>query len=118
MISYIGSSVSEQTRTTPARIVLANPTGIWRPGLFVMGRVTIENVEVSLLVPKDAVLLVDGKMCCFIKTKDGFKPQPVVLGRTNDVSQEIVSGLTYGEPYVTRGAFTLKSELGKSTEEE
>jgi cobalt-zinc-cadmium efflux system membrane fusion protein len=34
-ISYVGALLGEQTRTAKARVVLANPKGAWRPGLFV-----------------------------------------------------------------------------------
>ena len=38
-ISYISPLLDEATRTALARVVLANPDGTWRPGLFITGNV-------------------------------------------------------------------------------
>ena len=35
---YVSPVVGEVTRTATARIVLPNPDGLWRPGLFVSAR--------------------------------------------------------------------------------
>ncbi|MGS0758037.1 efflux RND transporter periplasmic adaptor subunit, partial [Roseateles sp. GG27B] len=32
-LSYVGALVGEQSRNATARLVLANPKGLWRPGL-------------------------------------------------------------------------------------
>ncbi|MFA5864809.1 MAG: efflux RND transporter periplasmic adaptor subunit [Phycisphaerae bacterium] len=113
IISFVAPIIGEQTRTMPVRVVLPNPQGKWRPGLFVTGQVLIESENVAIRIPKEAVLQIDGKSCIFVKTKEGFEPQPVTVGRTNDVDAEIVSGLTAGQPYAAGGAYTLKLELGK-----
>jgi cobalt-zinc-cadmium efflux system membrane fusion protein len=112
-ISYISPVLDEETRTATARVVLPNPEGIWRPGLFVTGKVVIENIYVPILIPKSALQTVEGKTCVFILTEDGFIPQPVETGRSNETHVEIISGLRPGQKYVSKGAFTLKSELSK-----
>lgn len=112
-IAYIGSIIDEQTRTTPVRVVLPNTSGLWRPGLFVTGRIAVEDVRIPVRVPKDSVLIVDGKPSVFVKVKDEFEPRPVTTGRTNDTHVEIVSGLAPGEFYAEQGAYILKLELNK-----
>ncbi|MFQ5455873.1 MAG: efflux RND transporter periplasmic adaptor subunit [Nitrospirota bacterium] len=112
-ISYIGPLVGEQTRTALARVVLPNPKGLWRPGIFVTGKIEVEDIKVSLIMPKTAIQTVDGKRSVFIKTEHGFEPQPVTIGRTNDTHVEITSGIKSGQQYVIEGAFTLKAELSK-----
>jgi cobalt-zinc-cadmium efflux system membrane fusion protein len=112
-ISYISPLVGEATRTATARVVLANPDGQWRPGLFVTALVATDSIDVPLLVPKSALETIDNQTCVFIKTADGFAPRPVTLGKVNDVQVEVLSGLEPGQQYVTRGGFTLKSELEK-----
>jgi cobalt-zinc-cadmium efflux system membrane fusion protein len=114
-IAYVGPVVGAKTRTALARVVLPNPAGHWRPGLFVTARVDVENHEVSFLVPKTALQTVDDQPTVFIQTPEGFVPQPVTLGHTNDTSIEVTSGLTPGQRYVTRGAFTLKAQLAKGS---
>ncbi len=117
-ISFVSSLVSEQTRTTLARVVLANPTGRWRAGLYVTGQVLVDEPEVALLVPQESLVRLEGATAVFVKTAEGFRPQTVMVGRSNETQAEVLSGLTAGQEYVTRGAFLLKSELEKPTGEE
>ena len=112
-ISYVGPVVDEHTRTGLARVVLSNKKRFWRPGLFVTGRILISEEMVPLLVPETALQTIEDETCVFIETNEGFEPQPVGIGRRNDTHVEIVSGLTAGQRYVTRGGFTLKAELSK-----
>ena len=114
-ISYLGPLVGEKTRTALARVVLPNPEGQWRPGLFITAGIAVNEVEVPLVVPKTALQDIDGNPTVFIKTEDGFFPEPVTIGRTNRTHIEVLSGLEPGERYVISGAFTLKSELEKET---
>jgi cobalt-zinc-cadmium efflux system membrane fusion protein len=114
-IAYMGPVVGEQTRTALARVVLPNPQGHWRPGLFVTADITIERHEVSLLIPETALQSVEERPTVFVETPEGFIPQPVTLGRRNAAAIEVTSGLVPGQRYVTRGAFTLKAQLAKGS---
>ncbi len=49
-ISYVGALLGEQTRTARARVTLTNPSGAWRPGLFVTVAVLGENQDVAMTV--------------------------------------------------------------------
>jgi cobalt-zinc-cadmium efflux system membrane fusion protein len=117
-ISFVSSLVSEQTRTTLARVVLANPSGQWRAGLYVTGQVLVEEPEVALLVSQESLVRLEGATVVFVKTQEGYRPVPVMAGRSNGDQTEVLSGLAPGQVYVTRGAFLLKSELEKPTGEE
>jgi cobalt-zinc-cadmium efflux system membrane fusion protein len=110
-ISYIAPVVDEETRTATARVVLPNPEGIWRPGLFVTARVEVERHEVPIAVPKTALEILDGRTTVFVENEAGFEPRAVNVGLGGDRHAEIRAGLAAGERYVARGAFTLKAEL-------
>ena len=112
-ISFLEPIAEETNRTVHARVVIPNSSGSWRPGLFVTGRILVEDVHVPVLVPNDALIMVGGKICLFLKEGDVFRLQPVAAGRTNGALTEITGGLEAGRSYVIKGAFTLKSELGK-----
>jgi cobalt-zinc-cadmium efflux system membrane fusion protein len=101
-----------------ARVVLADPAGQWRAGLYVTGQVLVDETEAGLLVPQESLVRLDGATAVFVKTERGYRAQPVVTGRSNGTGAEVLSGLTPGQEYVTRGAFLLKSELKKPTAEE
>jgi cobalt-zinc-cadmium efflux system membrane fusion protein len=114
-IAYVGPVVGEQTRTALARVVLPNPDGLWRPGLFVTAVVDVESREVAFLVPQTALQTIEDQPAVFIQTSEGFVPQPVTLGQKNDTYIEVTHGLAPGQRYVTRGAFTLKAQLAKGS---
>jgi len=117
-IAYISPVVSEKTRAATARVVLPNPDGLWRPGLFVEARVTALQLQVPVLIEKKALATVDGNTVVFVKTGESFGLRQVAVGRENDTSAEITSGLEPGEQYVSKGAFTLKSQLEKASFED
>ncbi|MFQ5456902.1 MAG: efflux RND transporter periplasmic adaptor subunit [Myxococcota bacterium] len=111
LISYISPVVNEDTRTATARVVLPNPDGFWRPGLFVTARIQVERTEVPLAVPRTALVVLEDRTVVFAEHDDGFEPRPVKLGMKDDLNVEIQEGLAPGDRYVSRGGFTLKSEL-------
>ena len=114
-VSYISPILDEHTRTATARVILANPDGYLRPGLFVTGRVAIDEINIPIMVSKTSLQTIDGQIVVFVQTEDGFKPNPVHVGRTNEISVEILSGLMPGQEYVTQGGFTLKAQLAKGS---
>jgi cobalt-zinc-cadmium efflux system membrane fusion protein len=114
-ISYVAPVVDEVTRTAIARAVLPNLDGRWRPGLFVTGRIIIDTAKAGILIPKTALQTIAQQAVVFIKTDHGFKPQPVMIGRTNETSVEVLSGILTDDIYVSKGGFTLKAELQKES---
>ena len=112
-ISYVSPIVDEETRTATARIVLANPDGLWRPGLFVTAVVEVDRVEVEVAVPRTALEEVEGSTVVFVKGPNGFTPRPVTFGLRGRDLVEVTDGLEAGATYVTKGGFTLKSELAR-----
>ncbi|MEW6714897.1 MAG: efflux RND transporter periplasmic adaptor subunit [Nitrospirota bacterium] len=112
-ISYISPVTGQETRTAIARVVLPNPKGILRPGLFVTAKLAVDEVSVPVLIPKTALASEGGKAEVFIQTDEGFKPQAVTLGRSSDTHVEVVSGLQQGQKYVAKGGFTLEAQMSK-----
>ena len=110
-IAYVAPIVAEQTRTALARVVLPNPDGHMRPGLFVTARVDVSEVEVPVLIPKAAVQTIDGESVVFVPTDEGFDPRPIRIGRANKTHVEVLSGLEPGRRYVVEGAFELKAKI-------
>lgn len=112
-IAWVGPQVDEGTRTAKARIVLPNPDGSLRPGLFVTAKVAVGSSPAGLVVPKSALQTFEGKTVVFVRTDKGFEPKPVELGRENGTMVEILSGLVTGQTYAAEGSFTLKAQLSK-----
>ncbi len=113
-IAFISPSLEEKTRTATARVVLKNPDGHWRPGLFVEGRIETGRASASVVVPRSAITEIDGKQAVFVQTDEGFEPREVTVGRTTPESAEVVAGLKPGERYVARNVLALKAEMNRA----
>jgi cobalt-zinc-cadmium efflux system membrane fusion protein len=115
-ISYISPIINEETRTAIARIILPNPEGHWRPGLFATAQFIGEGIPVKTLITKSALQTLGDKTCVFIyHPGEGFEPQEITVGLTNKTQAEIISGLKAGQRYVTKGAFDLKAKIVTSS---
>lgn len=111
-VALILPQVEEQTRTATARIVLPNPDGDLRPGMFVDVRFRAQLADSAVLVTETAVLRSGERNTVFIARDNGrFDPREVKLGaRTQDGRYEVLEGLKEGERVVTSGQFMLDSE--------
>ena len=108
--------VNATTRTIKARIVLANPGGRLKPGMFVnieFGSVT----KPALMIPSEAVIHT-GTRTVVIVAEDGgkFRPLEVDIARESQDMTEIRKGLVAGQKVVASGQFLIDSEASlKST---
>ncbi|MDP0499692.1 MAG: efflux RND transporter periplasmic adaptor subunit [Verrucomicrobiota bacterium JB022] len=114
-IAYIAPTIDAHTRTGLARAVVENPDRNWRPGLFIKGAVSIDEHRAEVLIPRTAVLTMEGATVVFVQTDEGFEPRPVVLGHGDAESFEVVRGLEPGDVIALRNAISLKAELGKGS---
>lgn len=117
-VAFVGALVGEQTRMARARILLANPQGTWRPGLFVSIEVNAANLKVPVAVETEAVQTLGNRQVVFVREEKRFVPRSVKLGISDDKYIEVLEGLPAGTPYAARGSYIIKSELTKMTSEE
>jgi cobalt-zinc-cadmium efflux system membrane fusion protein len=113
-ITYIGSLVGEETRSAPTRIVIPNPDGRWRPGLFVSVRLVTESTTVPLAVPSEAIQTFRDWQVVFVRYGDWFEARPLELGRSDGEWIEVRKGLSPGEQYAATNGFAIKAEIGKA----
>ncbi len=113
-IAFISSSFEEQTRTATARVILDNPQGHWRPGLFVTAHLSTEQLSESVVVPRSAVTQLEGQTVVFVQEGDIFEQRRVHLGNASEDKVEILSGLEPGERYVARNVLALKAEFNRT----
>jgi RND family efflux transporter MFP subunit len=77
--------VDEQTRAVTARIVLPNPEGYLRPGMFVDADFVSQLSDDAVLVPDIAVLRSGERNTVFVALGDGaFEPREVKLGSRSE----------------------------------
>ena len=87
-------------------------------GEGVQARLHVGSGAARMVVPEDAVQNVDGHDALFVRTKDGFRVQPVLVGARSRGVAQIVSGVRAGDLVATRNAFLVKADMIKSAREE
>lgn len=114
-VDIVSGTVSAQTRTARARIVVPNPQRTLRPGMFVTVRIAGPAGAAAVAVPKVAVLADEGRTFVFVHHEgDYWVRRPVTLGRRLDDKVEIVAGLAPGQRIIADGSFLLKSDVLRS----
>ena len=119
-VSYIDPKLDETTRTGRVRIEVANPNGKLRAGMFAeVGFYTGTN-EASgeeLVVPSDAVQRTGDKSVVFVPRENeagAFEVREIEAGADINGYTKVIAGLKLGEKVVTKGSFTLKTQLEKA----
>lgn len=109
-IDMVTPFVDEATRSATARVVLDNTDARWRPGTFATGTISTSVEELDVIVPRDAVQMIEGQTVVFIDHQGVLEPAPVSVGRSDRENVEIVEGLRPGTAFVAQGAFQLKAK--------
>ncbi|MBS0569477.1 MAG: efflux RND transporter periplasmic adaptor subunit [Proteobacteria bacterium] len=106
---------SERTRTVPVRIEVANRDDLLHAGELVEARIAVGGASRLLMVPADAVVLLQNQPTVFLALGNGrFDPAAVVTGAVRAGWVEIRQGVAPGATYVRDGAFALKARLLRS----
>jgi RND family efflux transporter MFP subunit len=109
-VAFLDPMVNAQTRTTVARIEVANPRMRLRPGMFVQVRFAVSAGR-SLAVPRSAVVDTGTRKLVYVAKGNGvFEGREVQLGAVADDYYLIVSGLSEEERIVIAGNFMLDSQ--------
>lgn len=106
-------TLNAESRSATAVLEFA-ATGL-RPGDTARARLFPHAAAPSsgVVVPEEAVQSVGGRDVVFVRTPQGFRAQPVTVGRRSAGRVEVASGLQPGAVIATRNAFLLKAELSK-----
>jgi cobalt-zinc-cadmium efflux system membrane fusion protein len=117
-ISYVAPVGSSDTQTALARVVLPNPDGRLRPGLFVTARLVLAKRDVPVAVRSAAIQTLENKTVVFVREgADKLEARPVELGDSDPKFVEIKAGLNAGERYIAENSFVVKAEMGKGEAE-
>ncbi len=113
-LTYISSTMDKETRTLKARVEVPNPDGRLKPEMFATVAIGTGGNAKALLVPEDAVVLLQGQPTVFVAEKGGFEPRAVEVGGHAQGHAALKSGVAAGENVVVSGAYALKARLLKS----
>lgn len=108
-IEYIYPRVDEAARTGQVRILLANPKGQLRPGMYAQVDLAAKKRE-TLTVPSEAVITTGTRALVIVRENNSFRPAEVKTGTEANGRTEIRNGLTAGEEVVLSGQFLIDSE--------
>ena len=109
-VSFIYPTLDPQTRTVSARLSIANPDGLLRPGMYANAALT-SRPQSALAVPQSAVLHTEqGDFVMLARGEGHFLPVQVALGAQAEGWVEVREGLKAGEQVVESAQFLLYSE--------
>ena len=117
-VASINPVIDPRTRTARVTVVLPNPTGAVKPGMYARVWIAARLFPDRVMVPRDAILERDGRTLVFLfepgaDEKEGTaKWTYVTTGLENDEFVEIVPGqgtttLEPGQVVLTEGHYTL-----------
>lgn len=115
-VAVLLPDVNATTRTIKARIVLANPGGRLKPGMYATLNFASTD-KPALMVPSEAVIHTGTRAVAIVAEGKGkFRPVDIETGRDSGGMTEIRKGLTAGQRVVASGQFLIDSEASlKST---
>jgi len=116
-VATIGSVIERKSRAVKIRVVLPNPDGALKPGMFA----TVEIAGTSGGTPRSGIYVPAGAVqrdgthtLVFVSKGPGaYEPRRVELGQVGREWVEIQRGVSEGEQVAVSGSFALKSELKK-----
>ncbi len=113
-LDLIGSEVDRQTRMLKVRVIVDNPDGRLKPGMFVRVVLGLGGEQAVVRVPASSVLSDAGRHFVFTRLTDElWARRDVTVGSAQDGFVEVLQGLSDGDVVASRGAFMFKSEILK-----
>ena len=114
-VAMLLPDVNATTRTIKARIVIANPGGRLKPGMF--ATLAFASMDKpALMVPSEVVIHTGTRAVAIVAEGDGkFRPVDIETGRDSGGMTEVRKGLTAGQRVVASGQFLIDSEASLKT---
>ena len=114
LVTYIGATVNEKTRTVKVRSEVDNSHEKLKPGMFAKVLLQVETGSDSPMLPEEAVQTDGQKHFVFVPLHEElFLRREVTLGARVDGYVKVIRGLNKNERVVVKGGFLLKSEIMK-----
>ncbi len=113
-VTYISSVMDKDSRTVKARVDVPNEDGRLKLEMFATASLATTAAKKALLLPEQAVVLVQGQPTAFVQEAGGFEPRAVELGEKLRDQVVLKAGIKPGEKVVTSGAYALKAKMLKS----
>ncbi|MEO7071688.1 MAG: efflux RND transporter periplasmic adaptor subunit [Rhodanobacter sp.] len=97
-----------------ARARMPNPDNAWRPGMAVVGEVTVAERSVPLAVKISGLQRFRDFTVVFAQVGEVYEVRMLQLGARDDTSVEVLGGLKPGTTYVSEQSFLIRADIEKS----
>lgn len=115
-ISYVSSILDNDTKTLEVRCDVDNSDLKIKPNMYAQMYVKV-NKQKGIMVLKEAVEKYGDYSFLFVKKAEGlYEKRKVELGKSNKKYYQILSGISEGETYVTKGSFEMLGQFIKLDE--
>lgn len=116
-VDFIYPALDAKTRTVKVRLRFDNQLGDFKPNMFAQVTIHTSDTASALLIPKEALIRTGNQDRVVLALGGGsFKSIAVTVGRFDNESVEILTGLADGEEVVSSAQFLLDSESSKSSD--
>ena len=105
-VSMISPVVDARNRTFEAEILIPNPAGRLKPGMFTRVQLVVARRTDVVKIPLKAVCEGNNHVV-FVAANGTAEARQVTLGISDGVDVEVISGVTAGEMVITRGNLGL-----------
>lgn len=110
-VSFVLPVIDAQSRTGRVRVVLANPQGLIKPGMYATLLFDATLGKELLSLPAEAVVQTGERNLVFVVAGDGaLEPREVTLGGRADGRIQVLRGVTEGQRVVASANFLVDAE--------
>jgi membrane fusion protein (multidrug efflux system) len=121
-ITTVSTSANKDSRSFPVEALMDNSGGLFHPGMYVHVDYIIDRLTGVLVVPREAVLNIDGQTTVFKAVGGRAVMTPVTLGDVLEGDVMVLSGvsasdtlITIGQEYLEDGLILNMTELQEQT---
>lgn len=107
IVRTISPVIDAESRTCNVEIEVMNPKHLIKPGMFVNVSISKETFQQRLLIPRDALLIRDGRKMVFVYSNGRARWHYVQTGLENDSFIEVTDGLSESDSLIVSGHFQL-----------
>ena len=114
-IVFISPRVDKDSHTVKIRGIIENPQNLLKLGMFIVAELIVVAEDENIIVPQQAVQIINGQKGVFIRTADEeFEPREIKIKDETRDEAAVSEGIREGDEVVVEDVFLLKSELLKS----
>ena len=106
-VSHLAPTLSPESHTFRAEVLVQNPEERLRPGMYVEVVVIVQRHVDVPVIPREALANREGKQVAFVLDGQKAERRDIKIGLRDDDKVEITSGIAIGERVIVRGLETL-----------